>query len=119
MPMTSDAKRALSTSIRSLRARLLDDLHAATETAYRLSVRASDAGLDEAARARRGRLEARVAEQLEHGCRRRQLQGRPIRGGFRRDAEKQAAYTLLNRLVHPAAHGAPEPTVSRFERRPS
>ena len=31
MSMTSDAKRALSTTIRSLRERLLSDLHAATE----------------------------------------------------------------------------------------
>jgi len=64
MSMTSDAKHALATTIRSLRARLLDDLHAATETAYRLSVPSRDAGLDEAARARRGRLEAWMAEQV-------------------------------------------------------
>ena len=64
MSMTSDAKRALSTTIRSLRARLLDDLHAATETVYRLAVRARDAGLDEKARTRRTRLEAWIAEQL-------------------------------------------------------
>ena len=59
MAMTSDAKRALSTTIRGvqsstttggLRKRLLDDLKIATESAYRLSVRAQDAGLDEAAR---------------------------------------------------------------------
>lgn len=64
MPMTPDARRALSTTIRSLRARLLGDLHDATQTAYRLSVRARDAGLDEAARSRRARLEAWVAEQI-------------------------------------------------------
>ena len=38
MTMTPDAKRALSTTIRGLRARLLDDLHATTEATYRLSV---------------------------------------------------------------------------------
>ncbi|MFE9690851.1 BREX-6 system adenine-specific DNA-methyltransferase PglX [Micromonospora sp. NPDC005806] len=96
--MTSDAKRALSITIRSLRTRLLDDLHAATETAYRLSVRARDAGLDEAARARRGRLEAWVAEQLRAQGAVKAKGGRSAED-FRREAEKQAAYTLLNRLV--------------------
>jgi Eco57I restriction-modification methylase len=98
MSMTTDAKHALATTIRSLRARLIEDLHAATETAYRLSVHSRDAGLDEAARARRGRLEAWIAEQVR-------AQGATgIRGNrsakdFRREAEKQAAYTLLNRLL--------------------
>jgi hypothetical protein len=100
MPMTTDAKRALSATIRSLRTRLIDDLHAATETDYRLSVRAHDAGLNEAARIRRGRLEAWVAEQMraENTANSR---SRPSRSAedFRREAEKQAAYTLLNRLV--------------------
>ena len=111
MPMTSDAKRALSTSIRSLRARLLDDLHAATETAYRLSVRASDAGLDEAARARRGRLEAWVAEQLRtQGAAKGNSKGSRSAEDFRREAEKQAAYTLLNRLVLLRLMEAPGPS---------
>src|SRR5262249_21819373 len=64
MSMTTDAKHALATTIRSLRARLIEDFHAATEMAYRLSVHSRDAGLDEAARARRGRLEAWIAEQV-------------------------------------------------------
>ncbi|MFE7369312.1 BREX-6 system adenine-specific DNA-methyltransferase PglX [Streptomyces anulatus] len=98
MPMTSDAKRALSTTIRSLRARLFEDLHAATETAYRLSVPARDAGLDEVARARRGRLEAWVAEQLRAQSAAK-AKGNRSADDFRREAEKQAAYTLLNRLV--------------------
>src|SRR5689334_5739170 len=100
MPMTSDAKRALSTTIRSLRLRLLDDLHDATETAYRLSVRAQDAGLDASARTRRSRLEAWVAEQLR-AQRAAEIAHKSNRSAedFRREAEKQAAYTLLNRLV--------------------
>jgi hypothetical protein len=96
--MDSSARKFLSSTIRSLRARLLDDLHAATETAYRLSVRTRDAGLDEASRVRRGRLEAWVAEQLRaQGA----TKAKGIRSAeeFRREAEKQAAYTLLNRLV--------------------
>jgi hypothetical protein len=108
MSMTSDAKHALATTIRSLRSRLLEDLHAATETAYRLSVPSRDAGLDEAARARRGRLEAWVAEQVRaqgaNGNR-----GSRSAEDFRREAEKQAAYTLLNRLVLLRLKEAPSP----------
>ena len=108
--MTSDAKRALSTTIRSLRARLLDDLHAATETVYRLAVRARDAGLDEEARTRRTRLEAWIAEQLraqDAGA----TKGKKPQTAedFRREAEKQAAYTLLNRLVILRLMEAPSP----------
>ena len=110
MSMTSDAKRALSTTIRSLRARLLDDLHAATETVYRLAVRARDAGLDEEARTRRTRLEAWIAEQLraqDAGA----TKGKKPQTAedFRREAEKQAAYTLLNRLVILRLMEAPSP----------
>ena len=98
--MDSSARKFLSSTIRSLRARLLDDLHAATETAYRLSVRARDAGLDEAARVRRGRLEAWLAEQLRaQGATKAKAKAVRSAEDFRREAEKQAAYTLLNRLV--------------------
>ncbi|WP_238431342.1 BREX-6 system adenine-specific DNA-methyltransferase PglX [Streptomyces cavernae] len=107
--MTSDAKRALSSTIQSLHARLLEDLHAATETAYRLSVHARDAGLDEAARARRDRLEAWVAEQLRaQGAAK--AKGDRSADDFRREAEKQAAYTLLNRLVMLRLMEAPGPS---------
>lgn len=100
MPMTSDAKRVLSATVRLLRARLLESLHAATETAYRLAVRARDAGLDEAARTRRTRLEVWVAEQLRAQDASETMGKRPRTAeDFRCEAEKQAAYTLLNRLV--------------------
>jgi len=102
--MTADAKRTLSSTIRGLRSRLLDDLHAATETTYRLSVRAQDAGLTQAARTRRTRLDAWINEQLRAQGTSAQ-QNRASNGSqrsdadFRREAEEQAAYTLLNRLV--------------------
>jgi hypothetical protein len=107
--MTLDAKRALSATIRSLRARLLRDLHDATQTAYVLSVAADAARLDEADRVKRGRLEAWVAEQLRAqgaggGKSRRSAED------FRREAEKQAAYTLLNRLVLLRLMEAPGPS---------
>jgi len=95
--MTSTAKRALAKTIRGLRERLLRDLHDHTESVYRLSVRTRDARLDEARRVWRERLEAWIAEQVRtdgkgDGAKR-------TSDDFRRDAEKQAAYTWLNRLV--------------------
>jgi len=103
MTMTPDAKSALARTIRGtsatsggLRARLLEDLHNATETAYRLSVRSQDAGLDESARTQRARFEGWIAEQA-----RSQGASKTPRSAadFRRDAEKQAAYTWLNRII--------------------
>jgi len=103
--MTPDAKKALALTIRGqqssatnggLRQRLLDDLRIATESAYRLSLRAQDAGLDEAARTKRKRLDSWLDEQVRAqpaGGRHRE------RVDFLREAEQQAAYTLLNRLV--------------------
>ncbi len=95
--MTPEAKSALSGTVRGLRTRLLADLHDATEAAYRLSVRARDAGLGEAARARRVRLDDWLDEQV----RAESTEGRRgrAREHFRREVEKRAAYTLLNRLV--------------------
>ncbi len=55
--MTTDAKRALAKTIRTLRARLITDLGEATERAYRLSIDARKAQLDEAGRVKRARLE--------------------------------------------------------------
>ncbi len=110
MAMTPEAKKALSTTIRGLRHCFLEDLRLATESAYRLSVRAQDAGLDEAAKAKRQRLNSWLDEQLRAqaaGGRRRQ------REDFLREAEQQAAYTLLNRLVilrlmeEPGPYGQP------------
>jgi len=95
--MSPEAKSALSSTVRGLRTRLLDDLHDATEAAYRLSVRARDAALSEAAGARRARLDAWLDEQVRAGA----TQGRRgrERAHFLREVEKRAAYTLLNRLV--------------------
>jgi len=95
--MTPEAKRTLSSTIRGLRQRLLEDLRLATESAYRLSVkRIQDAGLDDAAYTKRKRLEDWLDEQRSA-----QVavgRSRP-REDFLREAEQQAAYTLLNRLV--------------------
>src|ERR1051325_7253504 len=101
MPMTDDARAHLAT-IRGLREYLLGDLanptdkgalHDAVMSAYQLSVRPQDAGLDEAARNRRRRLESWAREQVRaNGTTR-------TDADYIREAEKQAAYTLLNRIV--------------------
>ena len=95
MTMTSDAKSKLSKTIRALRERLLTELSEATDREYRLSVRSKDAKLDTARTTKRKRLEDWLAEQVraETGKQKR------TKDDFRREAEKQAAYTLLNRLV--------------------
>src|SRR4051794_38541226 len=111
MPMTPDAKRDLSTTIRSLRRSLLDDLHAATDAVYRLAVRARDAGLDDTAQKRRARLETWVAEQIRaQGVDKTNDEKERTAEDFRREAEKQAAYTLLNRLVILRLMEAPGPS---------
>ncbi|MEA1048439.1 BREX-6 system adenine-specific DNA-methyltransferase PglX [Lamprobacter modestohalophilus] len=98
MPMTPEAKSALSRAIRGLRERLLDDLHASTEATYRLSLSAQGAGLNEATRVRRARLEAWLDEQVRGERERGDGSGRD-RAAFLRELEQRAAYTLLNRLV--------------------
>jgi len=137
--MTSDAKQALKETVRSLRARLLADLHDATESAWQMGVRVQNTELDEAPRATRATFEAWAAEQVRTQAppatptRAKRARGRraavvdadapttddaaatataaPARArrsgsaaertadDFRREAEKLAAATLLNRLV--------------------
>lgn len=150
MPMTSDAKQALKDTVRSLRARLLADLHDATESAWQMGVRAQNADLDEATRATRATFEAWAAEQVRTQAapatpaRAKRARGRsraaadgvdaaatedaaatataaPARArragaaalrtadDFRREAEKLAAATLLNRLVMLRLLEAPGP----------
>ena len=95
--MTSEAKRALAKAIRGLRKRLIDDLGEAMEGAYRLSIDAKKASLDEAARVRRARLDGWIEEQV------RALPAKSKAGAAERlrgDVVKDAAATLLQRLVY-------------------
>lgn len=98
MTMSSEAKRALSKTIRQLRKQLIDDLRDATERAYRFSVPdARKAKLSEAARIKRARIEAWIAEQV------RALPAKARAGAKERLFEeliKDAAATLLQRLVY-------------------
>ncbi len=97
MSMTPEAKRELSATIRALRSRLLANLHDAAESAYRFGAPLHDAGLSEASRARRKRLVQWIEEQERAEAGR--GQAKRTRDDMRRDAEKQAAYTLLNRVL--------------------
>ena len=97
MPMTPDAKAALKSTIQALRARILADLAASTEATYRLAVRTRDAGLSEAATAKRRRLETLLDEQVR--AQPGPASSHRTRKEFLAVAEKQAAYTLLNRLI--------------------
>ena len=102
--LTSDAKEALRRAVRGLRARLIEQLTEAAKGEYRLDVALDKAQLPEARRCRRQRLEAWLDEQArgalaptdkkasrtaEAAQRQRSLQ----------QAVKEAAHTLLNRLV--------------------
>jgi hypothetical protein len=88
MPMTSEAHRALSETIRRLRTSLVDHLHGAVDSQWRLSLPADE--LPPPARRARGRFEALVAERARV---------RRDPAGARADLEKLAAATWLNRLV--------------------
>lgn len=107
MPMSPEAKSALAKTIRSLREYLVGvpghaepvgKLQEAADAAYRWSLRPADAGLDEVARARRLRLESWIEEQ-QRALGSDKTKRTDKSQDFRRDVEKQAAYTLINRLV--------------------
>lgn len=95
--MTSEAKRALAKTIRGLRGRLIEELGAAMERAYLLSIEAKVAQLDEAARVKRGRLESAIEEQVRALPKDKQA-GAPAR--LRAEVVTDAAATLLLRLVY-------------------
>ena len=97
MPMTSDAKQQLSKTIRRLRSMLLDDLLEETKATYLLTLTLKQADLNQAKRTRRLRLEAWLDEQLRAEKSRGKQQR--SRDDFLKDVVKQAAYTLLNRMV--------------------
>jgi len=132
MPMTSTAKKALSTAIRGLRARLLEDLHNATESAWRMSVIARDAGLSEKEAAHRRRFEDWVDDQVRADVEaeverqrkarwtdakvqqtrdavRVKLRSEGAADRHRRVVEARAATTLLHRLVVLRLLEAPRP----------
>jgi Eco57I restriction-modification methylase len=112
--LTPEAKDKLRRTVRELRERLLRDIHDAAEGAYRLSVPASQAGLGEAQRIQRTRLENWLDERARATRPKDKAAHRAACDRFRLSAEKEAAATLLNRLVlirHLEALGLSRPEV--------
>lgn len=107
MALSSDAKKLLNETIRGsqqdphkgLRARLLRDIHDEAERRYRFSVPVGSAGLDEAHRMRRARIEAWIDERTRAGKPQTRAEEAAAATRLRLQAEKDAAATLINRLV--------------------
>ncbi len=105
--LTSEAKRLLAETIRGtaqdpergLRARLLRAIHNEADRRYRLSVPAGEAGLDEAHRRRRERIEAWIDERTRATKPKTKAEDKATRARLLAQAEKEAAATLINRLV--------------------
>lgn len=96
--MNSTAKSALSKTIRELRARLIEDFDHALEARYRLSKPAQSAGLDEERLAERERIEDWLSERVR-GEQDKKKKQRRERADFIAEMVREAAYTLINRLV--------------------
>ncbi|MBK8256775.1 MAG: BREX-6 system adenine-specific DNA-methyltransferase PglX [Polyangiaceae bacterium] len=107
MALTSEAKKLLAETIRGtaqdpekgLRARLLQAIHNEADRRYRLSVAIEHAGLDEAHRRRRRRIEAWIDERARAARPKNKAELKVASDRLLALAEKEAAATLVNRLV--------------------
>jgi hypothetical protein len=107
MSLTPEAKKLLAETIRGtkqdpakgLRARLLRALHDEADRRYRLSLLIGDAGLDEAHHRRRQRLEAWIEERTRAAKPKTKAEEKATKARLLAEAEKEAAATLINRLV--------------------
>ncbi len=122
MSLTPEAKKLLAETIRGsqqdpgkgLREKLLRAIHDEADRRYRLSVSIADAGLDEAHRRRRERIEAWVDERARSAKTKNKTELKSAKERLLAQAEKEAAATLLNRLVllrHLEALGLSKPAV--------
>ena len=120
--LTPEAKKLLAETIRGsaqdpakgLREKLLRAIHDEADRRYRLSVPIADAGLDEAHRKRRERIAAWVDERARATKPKNDAERHATRARLLAQAEKEAAATLLNRLVllrHLEALGLSRPAV--------
>ncbi len=118
--LTPEAKSLLSTTIRALRARVIDDLTERARGDYRLGVKAAQANLPEARRKKRTLLEGWIDERVRAAA----VTGKDkaktketadeARARFLHEAVKLAAATWLNRVVllrHLEALGLSKPLV--------
>src|SRR5580700_8961511 len=107
MPLTPDAKKLLAETIRGtqqdpskgLRGRLLRAIRDEADRRYRLSVPIAQAGLDEAHRRRRERLQAWIDERARAAKPKNKAEAAAAGERLLRQAEKEAAATFVNRLV--------------------
>jgi hypothetical protein len=107
MPLTSEAKKLLAETIRGtaqspekgLRSLLLCAIHDEADRGYRLSISIAQARLDEAHRKRRERIEAWIAGRARATQPKGKAELEAAQARFLAQAEKEAAATLLNRLV--------------------
>jgi hypothetical protein len=100
MSLTPEAKKLLAETIRSLRDKLLLAIHDEAERRYRLSVPLRKAGLDEAHTKRRERIEAWLDEQARaQKTSKKEKDLKATKERLLAQAEKEAAATLINRLV--------------------
>ena len=97
--LNSEVKAALKTTIRDLREQLLRDLSDQLDRTYQLAVSIEQATLGLAERERRRRLEAWIDERVRATGASKKDETKKARARFREAAIKEAAYTLLNRLV--------------------
>jgi hypothetical protein len=112
--LTPDAKQLLSRTVRELRARLLRDLHDEAERRYRLSIPPEKAKLPEDLRRKRERLDAWLDERARTANPKNKKEMEAARTRFLGDAVKEAAATLLNRVVllrHLEALGLQRPAI--------
>ena len=99
MTLTPNVRRRLAETIREVRRRLLGDLREAVVAEYRLTLPLARSGLGEAAAIRRQRLEACLEERVRAGKAKDPAGKKEIRERALEGAVKEAASTLLNRLV--------------------
>ena len=120
--LTPEAKKHLAETIRGtaqdpskgVRARLLAAIHDEADRRYRLSVPLADARLDEAHRRRRERLDAWTDERARATRPKNKAALEAAKARLLTQAEKEAAATLLTRLVllrHLEALGLSRPQV--------
>lgn len=107
MSLTPEAKKVLAEAIRGtqqdpskgLRAKLLSAIHDEADRRYRLSVSIQEAGLDEAHRRRRERIESWVDERARATKPKGKAELKAAQERLLAQAEKEAAATCINRLV--------------------
>ena len=112
--LTPEAKKKLAHTIRAVREQLLRTLDDEAKRTYRLAVPIGKAGLDEAPRRRRERLEAWIEERVRTTKPKNAKERDAARERLLAQAVKEAAATLVNRLVlrrHLEALGLSTPAV--------